>query len=365
MTDLFQPVQLGRLTLPNRVVMAPLTRSRAGAGDVPGPLAATYYVQRASAGLIVSEASQITRQGKGYAWTPGIETPAQVAGWRQVTDATHAAGGHIFLQMWHVGRISHPSLQLDGALPVAPSAVRPAGQAFTEQGFVPFVTPRALETDEIPGIVADYRRAAQNALAAGFDGVEIHAANGYLIDQFLRDKTNLRTDRYGGSIENRARFLLEVTDAVVGVCGADRVGLRLSPTSPANDIADSNPQPLFTHVAESLNPFGLAYLHVVEGATGGPREVEGGFDLQVLRRAFKGLYMANNGYDLALAQDALHAGRADLIAFGRPFIANPDLVARLRAGAALAELDRDTLYGGGAHGYTDYPALAPAADAAG
>jgi N-ethylmaleimide reductase len=362
--DLFQPFALGPLTLPNRIVMAPLTRSRAGAGDVPGPMNAVYYAQRATAGLIISEATQITRQGKGYAFTPGIETQAQVAGWQLVTKAVHDAGGRILLQMWHVGRISHPSLQKDGALPVAPSAIRPEGNAFTEHGFEPMVTPRALETDEIAGIVGDYRRAAENARAAGFDGVEIHAANGYLIDQFLRDKTNRRTDRYGGSIENRLRFLLEVTEAVVSVWGADRVGVRVAPVSPANDIADSNPQTLFTRVVEGLNPFGLAFLHVVEGATGGPRDVPGGFDMQILRRAFRGPYMANNGYDLALAQDALHAGRADLIAFGRPFIANPDLVARLRHGAPLAALDQKTLYGGDAHGYTDYPPMPDQAAAA-
>ncbi|HEY2131696.1 MAG TPA: alkene reductase [Acetobacteraceae bacterium] len=361
--DLFQPVRLGPLMLPNRVVMAPLTRSRAGAGDVPSPLAATYYAQRAGAGLIISEATQITQQGKGYAWTPGIETPAQLAGWRVVADALHAAGGRIFMQLWHVGRISHPSLQPGGGLPVAPSAVRPEGNAFTETGFQHLQTPRALETDEIPGIVEDYRRAARNAQEAGFDGVEIHAANGYLIDQFLRDKTNKRTDRYGGSIENRTRFLLEVTEAVVSVWGGDRVGVRIAPISPFNDIADSNPQALFTHVAESLNRFGLAYLHVVEGATGGQREMEGGFDLQGLRRAFKGLYMANNGYDLALAQQALRDGRADLIAFGRPFIANPDLVERLRIGAKLTDIDPKTLYGGDGRGYIDYHALKPVAAA--
>ena len=355
--DLFQPIKLGKLTLPNRVVMAPLTRSRAGAGDVPGQMNADYYVQRASAGLIISEATQITQQGKGYAWTPGIETVEQVAGWRIVTDALHQAGGRIFMQLWHVGRISHSLLQKNGALPVAPSAVKPEMKAFTETGFHDIPTPRALETDEIPGIVDDYRRAARNALDAGFDGVEIHAANGYLIDQFLRDKTNVRTDRYGGSIENRTRFLAEVVEAVVAVWGGDRVGIRFSPLSPANDIADSNPKALFTAAVARIDPFGLAYMHIVEGATGGTREIGGGFDLQILRRAFNGPYMANNGYDLALAQQVLNSGKADLIAFGRPFIANPDLVERLRTGAALNEIDRDTLYGGDGHGYTDYPRL--------
>ena len=359
-SDLFNPASLGPLQLRNRVVMAPLTRSRAEAGDVPTPLAADYYAQRANAGLIIAEASQISPQGKGYIRTPGIYSPAQVASWKQVTDAVHAEGGHIFLQLWHVGRISHPDLQPEGALPVAPSAVKPEGNAFTDAGFVPFVTPRALELAELPGIVAQYRQAAQLAMQAGFDGVEIHAANGYLLDQFLRDKTNLRTDAYGGSIENRARLLLEVVDAVTSVVPSERVGIRLSPISPANDIADSDPKALFTYVVEQLNRFKLVYLHVVEGATGGPREVENGFDLQLLRKLFKGTYIANNGYDLALANHARSANQADLIAFGRPWIANPDLVERLKHGADLAQFNPDTLYGGGAVGYTDYPALNPA-----
>src|SRR4051812_9360061 len=306
-TDLFQPAKLGPLELPNRVVMAPLTRSRTGSRSIPGPLNAEYYAQRASAGLIIAEATQISRQGQGYAFTPGIHDAEQVEGWKQVTNAVHRAGGRIVLQLWHVGRISHPSLQPGGGLPVAPSAIKPEGKAFTEAGFQDFVTPRTLETREIAGIVADYRRAAENAKAAGFDGVEIHAANGYLIDQFLRDKTNRRSDNYGGSIANRVRFLAEVTEAVVGVWGGDRTGIRISPVSPANDIADSDPQALFDHVVQALKPFGLAYLHVVEGATGGPRD-NLTFDFQALRQAFDGAYMANNGYDLDLAQDALRAG---------------------------------------------------------
>jgi N-ethylmaleimide reductase len=364
MSDLFSPVRLGALELPNRIVMAPLTRSRAGAGDVPGPMNAEYYAQRADAGLIISEATQITQQGKGYAWTPGIETAAQVEGWKLVTDAVHEKGGRIVLQMWHVGRISHPDLQPGGGLPVAPSAVKPEMQAFTETGFKPIPTPHALTTDEIAAIVQDYRRATANAREAGFDGVEIHAANGYLIDQFLRDATNLRTDQYGGSIENRTRFLREVTSAVVESWDSGHVGIRLSPVSPANDIKDSAPQALFTRVVEQLNDFGLAYLHVVEGATIGPREVPDGFDLQILRHAFKGPYMANNGYDAALARETLAAGRADAIAFGRLFISNPDLVTRLREGAALARWDKNTFYGGGAEGYTDYPTLEQEARAA-
>ncbi len=358
--NLFQPARLGALGLDNRIVMAPLTRSRTGSAGIPGPMNATYYAQRATAGAIIAEATQISRQGQGYAYTPGIHDEAQVAGWKLVTDAVHQGGSKIILQLWHVGRISHPSLQPDGALPVAPSAVRPEGNAFTEAGFQPFVTPRALATDEVAGIVEDYRQAALNARRAGFDGVEIHAANGYLIDQFLRDGTNQRTDRYGGSIENRTRFLLEVTEAVVGVWGGDKVGVRISPVSPANDIADSDPQALFGHAVAALGRFGLAFLHVVEGATGGSRDV-GGFDFQALRQAFAGAYVANNGYDRAMALAAVEAGKADFIAFGRAFIANPDLVERLRIGAPLAEPDRDTLYGGDAHGYIDYPALQRAA----
>jgi N-ethylmaleimide reductase len=354
--DLFQPVRLGKLTLPNRIVMAPLTRSRAGAGDVPGPMNAEYYAQRASAGLIVSEATQISRQGKGYAWTPGIETPAQVEGWKLVTKAVHDQGGRIFLQLWHVGRISHESLQPAGGLPVAPSAVRPGGQAFTEQGFKPHPTPRALTTEELPGIVEMYRRAARNANHAGFDGVEIHAANGYLLHQFMASKTNQRTDSYGGSLDGRLRLPLEVVAAVEGVLGGERVGIRISPVSPANDIADANPTETFTTFVRRLAPFKLAYLHVVEGATGGARDVAP-FDFGALKRLFNGLYMANNGYDFAMATEAVRSGNADLVAIGRPFIANPDLVERYRIDAALNPDDRDTWYGGGARGYIDYPTL--------
>ena len=357
--DLFSPVRLGPLELANRIVMAPLTRSRTEAdAGVPGPMNAQYYAQRATAGLIVSEATNISPEGRGYAFTPGVFNDAQVAGWKLVTDAVHAKGGHIFCQLWHVGRISHPSLQPDGALPVAPSAVQPQqGQAFTNTGFQPFVTPRALETDEIARVVDDYRQATECARRAGFDGVEIHAANGYLIDQFLKDKTNQRTDRYGGSVENRTRFLKEVVEAVVKAWSPDRVGIRFSPVSPANDIADSNPEPLFMEAVRVIDRAGLVYMHVVEGATMGPREVEDGFDLQKLRRAFSGLYMANNSYDRALAFEAREANLADLIAFGRPFISNPDLVERLKSGAPLAKDDRATWYGGDARGYIDYPAL--------
>ncbi|MFC3908332.1 alkene reductase [Legionella dresdenensis] len=356
-SDLFQPVQMGSLHLPNRIVMAPLTRSRAGENDVPREMNATYYSQRATAGLIISEATQISPQGKGYAFTPGIYSPEQVAGWQLVTRAVHQAGGRIFAQLWHVGRISHPDLQSDNQLPVAPSALKPEGRAYTNTGFKPFVTPRALETDELPGIIAQYAHAAACAKKAGFDGIEIHAANGYLLDQFMRDKTNLRTDQYGGSIENRTRLALEVIDAVTRVWPAERVGIRISPISPLNDIADSNPQAVFGYLAEQLNRFKLAYIHCVEGTTIGPRDTNNTFDFQKLRHSFNGLYMANNGYDRDLAIKARQDNLADLIAFGRPFIANPDLVDRLLLQAPLAQAPRETWYGGDEHGYTDWPAL--------
>jgi N-ethylmaleimide reductase len=360
-TDLFQPVRLGPYQLANRIVMAPLTRSRASADGVPSSLTAEYYAQRASAGLIIAEGTNISPEARGYAFTPGIYSTRQVEGWRAVTQAIHGKGGRVFLQLWHVGRISHPSLQPSGALPVAPSAICPSGMAYTETGFQPFVRPRALETEEISGIIEQYRRAARNALAAGFDGVEIHAANGYLIEQFLRDSTNKRNDVYGGPCENRARFLLEVVEAVVEVCGGERVGIRLSPVSPVNDIGpDSDPAATYGYVVQRLNAFGLAYLHVIEGVTQGPREVLDGFDFQILRHSFKGLYVANNGYDLELALKARRENLADLIAFGRLYIANPDLVERLRVGAPLNFPDRATFFGGGAAGYTDYPFLTPA-----
>ena len=364
-TDLFESVQLGPYRLANRIAMAPLTRSRASPAGVPTPLMAEYYTQRASAGLIVAEGTNISPQARGYAWTPGLYTREQVEAWRPVTAGVHGRGGRIFPQLWHVGRISHPSLQPGGALPVAPSAIRPQATAYTDRGFQPCVTPHALTVAEITGIVEQYRRAAANALAAGFDGVEIHAANGYLIDQFLRDSTNQRTDGYGGSREKRARLLLEVVSAVVAACGAERVGVRLSPLSPVNGAAlDSDPAGTYGFVVERLSELEIAYLHVIEGVTQGPREVPGGFDLQTLRRAFSGCYMANNGYDLRLALEARRRNLADLISFGRLYIANPDLVERFRCGAPLNEPDRATFFGGGAAGYTDYSPLRPAAIAA-
>jgi N-ethylmaleimide reductase len=361
---LFTPFDLRGLALANRIVMAPLTRNRATAGsDVPRPLNAEYYAQRASAGLIVAEATQISPSGKGYAWTPGIYSAEQVAGWRLVTDAVHARGGTIVLQLWHVGRISHPSLQPGGALPVAPSAVAPNKQkTFIEDGsFADIGTPRALAAAELPGILDDYRSAARNALAAGFDGVEIHAANGYLLHQFLSDEANRRTDRYGGSVENRLRFPLEAVAAVVGVAGPERTGIRISPVSPAMGIATSDPAAVFFPLVRELNRLGLMYVHVIEGATQGPRDVAPDFDFAALRASFDGPWMVNNGYTRDLAIDAVGSGYADLVAFGRPYVANPDLVERLRTDAPLNALDKQHLYGGEARGYTDYPALETAA----
>jgi N-ethylmaleimide reductase len=353
--DLFSPVDVGPLRLRNRVVMAPLTRSRAAPGNVPTQLNALYYAQRASAGLIISEATQISPEGQGYISTPGIHSAEQIEGWKCVTRAVHVAGGHIMLQLWHVGRISHPSFQPGGTAPVAPSAIRPKGQAFTEKGFEPIPTPRALETAEIPAIVEQFAQAARNALAAGFDGVEVHAANGYLIDQFLRDHTNKRTDSYGGSIANRSRFLLEVVEAVSAAVGAECTGVRISPRNMQNDIGDSDPQSLFNYVAEKLSRMGLAYLHIIEGDTSGLAVPP--FDYKNLKRLFGGLVIANNGFDKLRAIEAIADGRADLIAFGKPFIANPDLVIRLFLDAPLMPVNRETLYGGSEQGYTDYPIL--------
>ncbi|NQV83334.1 MAG: alkene reductase [Rhodospirillales bacterium] len=354
-STLYEPYDLGPYTLSNRIVMAPLTRSRAGAGNVPQDINAEYYGQRATAGLIITEASQISPQGCGYPSTPGIHSPEQVKGWIKVTKEVHDRGGRIFLQLWHVGRISHPSLQEDGALPVAPMALQPRGDAFTYQGLKPFVMPRALETGEIPGIVGQYRRAAENALMAGFDGVEVHAANGYLLDQFLRDGTNFRTDGYGGSRRNRSRLLMEVLETVTGIWGGERVGVRLSPLNGFNDISDTDPQATFGHVVEALNRFGLAYLHAVEVDMTG--KLGDTFDWQKLRNAFDGPYMANGGYGRERAEQSIDSGPADLVSFGVPFIANPDLPARLAEGATLNKADPETFYGGDSRGYTDYPTL--------
>jgi len=358
---LFTPLDLGDLTLPNRIVMAPLTRNRAlPDGDVPHALNATYYAQRATAGLLVSEGTQISPEGKGYIQTPGIYSPAQVAGWKTVTDAVHRAGGRIFAQLWHVGRISHVSLLPDGQVPVAPSPIAAKSQTFTASGFEDVSTPRALELGEIARVVEDYRKAAENAKAAGFDGIEIHAANGYLIDQFLRDGTNKRDDAYGGTAENRTRFLGEVLEAVTSVFPSKRVGVRFSPFSNFNDIADSDPLATFAVAMARANEARLGYVHLIEGDTGlsralPPRAIE------TLRANFSGAYMANNAYDRRMAIDAVASGQADLVAFGRLYIANPDLVARFKANAPLNTPDPQTFYGGDASGYTDYPELDRAA----
>ena len=361
MSTLFDPVRIGDIDLATRIVMAPLTRDRAGPGQVPTALMAEYYRQRADpasgAALIVTEATQVCPEGQGYLDTPGLHSAEQVAGWRRVTDAVHARGGRIVVQLWHVGRISHVSLQPGGRPPVS-STARPAqGKTFTANGFEPCSPPRALATEEIPGVVDAYRRAAANALQAGFDGVEVHGANGYLIDQFLRDSINDRTDVYGGPIGHRARFLLEVMGAVTREIGGGRTGLRLSPVTPSNDAGpDSDPQALMTFVVDQLAPLKLAYLHLIEGQTGGARDIAP-FDYAALRARFSGAWMVNNGYTRAMALDAVASGAADLVAFGKPFIANPDLARRLREDAPLNAPDPKTFYGGGAEGYTDYPRL--------
>jgi N-ethylmaleimide reductase len=371
MTTLFQPIQVGRMQLANRVVMAPLTRNRAP-GAMPNDLMVTYYTQRADpkngAGLIITEATAISHQGQGYSDVPGIWSDAQVAAWRKVTDSVHAAGGKIVIQLWHVGRVSHTELQPNGQAPVAPSAIQAKTKTVLIHDGVPsFVDtsmPRALELSELLGIVADYRHAAKNAIAAGFDGVEVHAANGYLLDQFLRSGSNTRTDAYGCSIENSARLLVEVMTAVTQEIGGDRVGLRLSPVTPANDAHDPHPQPLFEYVVKQLASLNLAFVHIIEGSTGAARDYTQGdkpFDYIALRAAYKdaggnAAWMVNNGFDKALADNALAEGD-DLVAFGRPFISNPDLTRRLREGAEMNEPDRMTFYGGGAKGYTDYSVL--------
>ncbi|MCC4116168.1 alkene reductase [Aromatoleum toluclasticum] len=366
MKTLFDAVRIGDIALSNRIVMAPLTRNRALPGNVPGPLTVEYYRQRASAGLIITEASPINPMAHGYLDTPGIHSAEQVAGWRKVTDAVHAAGGRIVIQLWHVGRISHTSLLPDGAAPVS-CTDRPAtgAKTFTRDGFVPVSTPRALRDDELPAIVADYRRAARLAMDAGFDGVEVHGANNYLLEQFLRDSVNDRSGPYGGSIENRARLLLEVMSAVCDEIGAARTGIRLSPLTSGNGTPrDSDPQALYNHVVERLAPLGLAYIHVIEGETGGKREptdLPRPFDFAALRSRFPGAWMVNNGYTRELAMQTVANGKAELIAFGKAFIGNPDLVRRLREDAPLTAPRIDRFYGGGAEGYTDYPTLDSAA----
>jgi N-ethylmaleimide reductase len=366
---LFEPIELGPYHLPHRIVMAPLTRSRARQpGNIPWPLNACYYMQRASAALIIAEATQVSQQGQGYAWTPGIHSREQVEGWRLVTDAVHNAGGLIFLQLWHVGRISHPSLQPDGMLPVTPSSIKPAGDAFIENEMgegemVPFVTPRALQVEEMPYLVQQYVRGAKNALTAGFDGIEVHAANGYLLDQFIQSSTNRREDRYGGPIENRARLLLEVVEAVSQIWGSDRAGVRLSSLDTQNDISDDDPEATFGYIADKLSDYELAYLHVVNPALKAMEQQNKPSPLarrmiDMFREKYRGNLMFAGGFDQDTAEAWLKQGKADLIAFGRKFLANPDLPERFRRRARLNDDDRSTYYGGGANGYTDYLSLA-------
>ncbi|MET0518430.1 MAG: alkene reductase [Burkholderiaceae bacterium] len=357
MSSLFDPIKIGDIDLANRIVMAPLTRSRSK-GLLPGALAVEYYRQRASAGLIISEGTQVTAQGQGYLDTPGIHTPEQIAAWKKVTDAVHAEGGKIAVQLWHVGRISHVVFQPQGGAPVSATATPAKGKTFTAEGFVDVSAPRALATEEIPTVIQQFVHAARCAMEAGFDAVEVHGANGYLLDQFMRDSINDRTDQYGGSIENRARLTIEVMTAIAAAIGPGRTGLRLSPVTPVNDAGqDSDAQALFNHVAEQLAPLKLAFLHIIEGQTGGPRDVAP-FDYQAMRARFKGPWMANNGYTREMALKAVAEGQADMVAFGRDFISNPDLVRRLKLNAPLQPIDKATLYGGDAAGYTDYPALA-------
>ena len=360
MQSFFTPVTVGDLDLPNRIVMAPMTRSRSDEqGRVPS-YAADYYGQRADAGLIITEATNISAQAVGYALTPGIWSDEQVEAWRPVVEAVHERDGHIFLQLWHTGRISHPDLH-GGELPVAPSAVRPEGQAFTASGMQDHVEPRALETDEIPAIVEDYRRAAENAKAAGFDGVEVHSANNYLLEQFLREATNRRTDRYGGSVENRLRFPLEVVRAVVDVWGPERVGIRLSPatTQPGGTPLDANVMETYGTYLDELTAIGLAYTHFIEGITYTSREWPEEIDFAELRRRSPGVYIANNELSIEAAEQLLADGQADLVSFARAYIANPDLVERIRVGAPLADAPKQYWYGGDATGYSDWPAIQP------
>jgi N-ethylmaleimide reductase len=363
---LLEPTQLGPYPLKNRMVMAPLTRNRANEGNVPQSIAVEYYRQRATAGLIVSEATQISPQGQGYPFTPGIHSAAQIAGWQAVTQAVHERDGRIFLQLWHVGRVSHPCFQPNGALPVAPSAIAPEGEASTFTGSQPYVVPRALETAEIPGIVADYRQAAQNALAAGFDGVEVHGANGYLLDQFLHDGSNQRTDEYGGSIANRARLLLAVINTVVDVWGSDRVGVRLSPSGKFGTMSDRDPMALFTYVVTALDRLQLAYIHIIEPRVAGNETVDNpdmALSTHYFRTIYHGTIISAGGHDLETGEQTLKDGDADLVAYGRLYISNPDLPQRFAVGARLNPYDRSTFYGGSEVGYTDYPTLAAVAAA--
>lgn len=354
---LFSSFKVGSVSLSNRIVMAPMTRSRAGSGNVPTATMALYYKQRSSAGLIITEASQVTPEGQGYMNTPGIYSKEQVEGWKAITSAVHGQGGKIFLQLWHVGRISHSLFQPNRQLPVSASAIAAPGEHYTPEGMKPFETPRALETAEIAGVVARYADGAKNAIAAGFDGVEIHGANGYLIDQFLQSGTNHRSDQYGGSVENRARFLLEVTNAIVAAVGADKVGVRLSPNGTFNGMSDANPKETFSYAVSELEKIGIAYIHFREGTEADVRHGRKPVPLSEFRPLFKRAFIVNDGYTKERAETVLQNGLAQLVAFGMPFIANPDLPQRLRNNAPLASANTGLLYGGNEKGYTDYPAL--------
>ncbi len=352
--NLFSPIKIGNYTLKNRIFMAPMTRCRSIENNVPNDLMVTYYTQRASAGLIISEGTQISTQGIGYPATPGIHTAEQVQGWKKVTDAVHDKEGKIFLQLWHVGRISHSSYHA-GELPVAPSAIKPSGQIYTYEGMKDFETPKALSVEEIKEIVQDYVNGAKNAMEAGFDGVEIHAANGYLLDQFLRDGSNVREDEYGSSIENRSRFLVEVVQAVSNKIGAEKTGVRLSPSGTFNDMKDSNPQKHFVYVCEKLNAFNLAYLHIIDVLEGDIRHGANVVELSILRDAYKGVLIANGGYDKVKANDAIERHLANAVSFGALFLANPDLPERFQRNSVLNKADANTFYTQDAKGYIDYP----------
>ncbi len=355
--DLFSPIKVGEYELRNRLFMAPMTRCRSVQDHVPNAMMAEYYAQRSSAGLIITEATQISTMGIGYPCTPGIHTPEQVEGWKQVTQAVHEKGGTIFLQLWHVGRISHPAFH-NGETPVSASAIKPAGETYTPEGMKAFVTPRALTTDEVKEVVQDYIKAAENAMEAGFDGVEIHGANGYLIDQFLRDGTNHREDEYGGTLENRARFLFEIVRGVCAAIGSARTGVRLSPSGTFNDMTDSNPQKHFGYICRKLNANNLAYLHIIDALEGDIRHGANVVELSLLRETYRGVLVTNGGYDKERANNAIHNGEADAVAFGALYLANPDLPERFKAGAELNTPDPDTFYTQDEKGYLDYPVMA-------
>lgn len=354
--NLLSPITIGNYNLKNRVFMAPMTRSRSVVDNIPNEMMARYYAQRASAGLIITEATQISTRGVGYPYTPGIHTAAQIEGWREVTQAVHKNGGRIFLQLWHVGRISHPAYH-DGAFPYAPSAIKPAGSIYTPEGMKEFVIPHALSIGEIQTVIEQYIKGAKNAIEAGFDGVEIHGANGYLIDQFLRDGTNIRDDEYGGSVENRARFLFEIIEGICTAIGSEKTGLRLSPSGTFNDMKDSDPTNHFAYICEKLNSYNLAYLHIIDALEGDIRHGANVVDLSVLRKAYKGIFIANGGYTWERGNEAIQSNLADAVAFAALFLANPDLPERFAKNAPLNVPNPDTFYTQGEEGYLDYPTL--------